>query len=354
MKRIFNWMLAAILTCGATAVATSCSDDDDKPDKKCSRIEVKFNFANPAENANYFDARYAWSSNGTLNGPMKATTATISKSYALSQNINFPTKESFYLHYAVKNGVTPEGQFSLNNQGSYTVITYNSLGEKMDEVVKSFGMNQTGGATANTLVMAAKTAYVELNFTITANGKITVEDLSTDESKSKSGIQWAKKCANIQVEFSFENPEENGNFFDGKYTWWSGNDKRNPQPMVFNGDVTQRSYSIDMTGMSFPRTEALFLHYTVKNGYDDTKAPSLTNRGTYAMITKDADGEELDRKVVDFGSAWSMSSFISKEHLQSNADMQYVELIFNVSEFGVISVEDNSANPSGSQSGITW
>ena len=45
MKRIFNWMLAAILTCGATAVATSCSDDDDKPDKKCSRIEVKFNFA---------------------------------------------------------------------------------------------------------------------------------------------------------------------------------------------------------------------------------------------------------------------------------------------------------------------
>ena len=354
MKRIFNWMFAAILTCGAMMTVASCSSDDDKPDKKCVRYEVKFNFANPAENAEFFDARYAWTSRGTVNGPIKAPAPSFSKSYTVKDNITFPTKESFYLHYAVKNGVQPQGQFKLNNTGSYTLITYNSLGDKLDEVVKPFGMDQTGGATANTLNMTARTAYVELNFTITANGKITTEDLSTDESKSKSGIQWAKKCANIDVSFSFENPDENDNYFEGKYTWWSGNEKRNPMPMTFNNTKTERSYSIDMTGMSFPRTEALFLHYTVKNSYDDTKAPSLTNSGTYTITTKDADGEELDSKTVDFGSVWSMSSFVSKQLLQNNADMQYIELIFNVSEFGVISLEDNSANPSGSQSGITW
>ena len=347
-------MLAAILTCGAMTTATSCSDDDDKPDKKCARYEVKFNFANPAANGDFFDVRYVWTSNGSQNGPMKVSTNNVSKTYAVSQNMTFPAKESLYLHYAVKNGITPEGQFSLDNQGSYTLITYNSLGEKMDEVVKSFGLHQGGGVTMNELNMAAKTAYVELNFTITANGKITVEDLSTQESKSKSGITWAKKCASIDVSFDFENPEENGNYFEGKYAWWSGNEKRNPIAMNFNSTNTERKYTIDMDGMSFPRTEALFLHYTVKNGYDNTKAPSLSNRGKYIMTTKDADNEVLDTKTVDFGSQWSISSFISAQNLQDNADMKYIELIFNVGEFGTISVEDNSSNPTGSTSGIVW
>ena len=64
-----NWMLATILTCGAS-VFTSCSDSDNPvtpvDNKKCMRVEVVYRITSPKTNYTFFEGKYAVKSGGEV------------------------------------------------------------------------------------------------------------------------------------------------------------------------------------------------------------------------------------------------------------------------------------------------
>ena len=70
MKKIMNWMLAAILICGATVVLTSCVAENDNPAPKSLEEELKAQYHENKKitNGNYDKSLAVKCINGTFVG----------------------------------------------------------------------------------------------------------------------------------------------------------------------------------------------------------------------------------------------------------------------------------------------
>lgn len=76
MKKIMNWMLAAILICGSSAVMSSCGDDEEEKDKQLTpnTYEVTLSAVLPESAAEFFtlDVEYAVADGNTNKVTVKA------------------------------------------------------------------------------------------------------------------------------------------------------------------------------------------------------------------------------------------------------------------------------------------
>ena len=188
---MMNWMIAAILICGASMVS-SCFYVDNPVETipvKCTNYSVSFKFDAPAENNAFFQTKYAWWSGDTQHGPIGVYGTFVSQTYPVTENITFPAKEAFYLHYKVKD-VELTGNYTLSSKGEYTVTSYDANGNVLDTKKHEWDLNQGGAATAADLDLAKITAYVELLVSIAEDGTITLTNNSMKEDESLSGIVW--------------------------------------------------------------------------------------------------------------------------------------------------------------------
>jgi len=73
MRKIFNWMLAAILVCGASVVMSSCGDDDDETTTSPNTYEVTLSAVLPESAAEFFtlDLAYTGSDGKTTQTTLK-------------------------------------------------------------------------------------------------------------------------------------------------------------------------------------------------------------------------------------------------------------------------------------------
>ena len=176
MKKMMNWMLAAILAISSASFVSSCSNEDVPVYdglNVCASYTVEYNFVHPAANS-------------------KKKKKTVSGAYSFTKDdVTFPAHESFFVHAAVKDSVNVDTSYSYDDRGTYTITTFNGRGKVLDKKTENIGYYSAGGAGVDRaeLELAAEFAYVEVNCTIAENGKITLETVA-QEADSKSGIKW--------------------------------------------------------------------------------------------------------------------------------------------------------------------
>lgn len=199
MKKMMNWMFAAILTISSACVFTSCSQTDTPvtaDENVCANYTVEYNFVHPAENSKYFVTKWAYWSNDYKREPLKVFSQIVSGGYSLSkEEVSFPAKESFFVNAIVKENPTFDAPYSYDDRGTYTITSFNSRGKVLDKKTEEFGTYSGGGESDGSgvdranLELTAEFAYVEINCTIADDGKITMETVAL-AADSKSGIEW--------------------------------------------------------------------------------------------------------------------------------------------------------------------
>ena len=196
MKKMLNWMLAAILTISSASVVSSCSNEDTPAwDGKnvCTNYTVEYNFVHPATNSKYFVTKWAVWSLDNKREPVPVYSQTVSGGHSQGKaDITFPAKESFFVNAIVKENPTFDADMVYDNRGTYTITTFNARGEVLDKKSESFGINSVVPASSldiPNLELTAFGAYIEINCSIAEDGKITLEVVSSPES-SESGIKW--------------------------------------------------------------------------------------------------------------------------------------------------------------------
>ena len=197
MKKFLNWMLAAILICGAS-VFTSCSNSDNPVTppvntKKCTRAEVIYRITSPKTNYDYFEGKIALKSGNEVKEIKKLLTFVEqqNESYNVNDIAAFPVEEAICLHYGIKELESYAGEiYSLNWEMSYTVTSYNAQGEKLDTQTISDRWEESGSVKEKAdLESAVKMSYSELHASVAEDGKITL----SKENKmhpERSGIDW--------------------------------------------------------------------------------------------------------------------------------------------------------------------
>ena len=189
--RLFNknWMLAAILICGASVLA-SCSNSDDPvvTTKKCARVAVKYWLKTAKENNTFFVGKYATWSGDIKEDPTAIIGIETNGDYS-NKVSTFPRNEDLFIHFDVKEQESYEGDFVLKWNLEYTVTTYDADDKVLDtetfEREKDFHGTSTG---KESLEMDAKLAYMEVHASIAENGDITITHKSKDSGDS--GIDW--------------------------------------------------------------------------------------------------------------------------------------------------------------------
>ena len=197
MKKIMNWMLAAILVCGAS-VFTSC-DSKDNPITptvnigKCTRVEVIYRITSPKTNYDYFEGKIALKSGNEVKEIKKLLTFVEqqNESYNVNDIAAFPVEEAICLHYGIKELESYAGEiYSLNWEMSYTVTSYNAQGEKLDTQTISDRWNESGSVKEKAdLESAVKMSYSELHASIAEDGTITLSKVNKMHPE-RSGIEW--------------------------------------------------------------------------------------------------------------------------------------------------------------------
>ena len=196
MKKIMNWMLAAILVCGAT-VFTSCSKADDPvtptvDNNKCTRVNVIYRITSPKENYTFFEGKYAVKSGNEVKQIDKLLTFAggYNSGYNVTNITTFPVEEAICLHYGIKDGLESYADvFSLNWEMSYTVTSYNADGYKLDSQTISDRYGATGKGDKEDLEMVEKMSYSELHASVAEDGMITLSKVNKMHPE-KSGIDW--------------------------------------------------------------------------------------------------------------------------------------------------------------------
>lgn len=196
MKKMMNWMLAAILTISSASVVSSCSNEDVPAwdgQNVCATYTVEYMFVHPVENSKYFVTKWALWTNDTKRDPVPVYSSIVSGGHIKAKaDVTFPAKESFFINALVKDEPTFDADLSYDNRGTYTVTSFNSRGEVLDKKSETFGISSSSpvaGLSVPSLELTAWSAYTEINCSIAEDGMITMEVVSTPES-SKSGIQW--------------------------------------------------------------------------------------------------------------------------------------------------------------------
>ena len=196
MKKIMNWMLATILTCGAS-VFTSCSNSDNPvtpvDNKKCMRVEVVYRITSPKTNYTFFEGKYAVKSGGEVKEINKLLTFSEgnNEAYYVNNIAAFPIEEAICLHYGIKDGLESyAGEYSLKWEMSYTVTSYNDEGNKLDSQTISDEFSAKGNIDKKEdLEMEVKMSYGELHASVAEDGKITLSKVNKMHPE-KSGIDW--------------------------------------------------------------------------------------------------------------------------------------------------------------------
>ena len=197
MKKFLNWMLAAILICGAS-VFTSCSNSDNPVTpplntKKCTRAEVIYRITSPKTNYDYFEGKIALKSGNEVKEIKKLLTFVEqqNESYNVNDIAAFPVEEAICLHYGIKELESYAGEiYSLNWEMSYTVTSYNAQGEKLDTQTISDRWNESGSVKEKAdLESAVKMSYSELHASIAEDGTITLSKVNKMHPE-RSGIEW--------------------------------------------------------------------------------------------------------------------------------------------------------------------
>ena len=197
MKKLMNWMLATILICGAS-VFTSCSNSDDPvtpsvDTKKCTRVQVLYKINSPKTNYTFFEGKFALKSGDEVKEITKllAYGEGQNELYNVNDISAFPVKEAICLHYGIKEGLESySGEYSLNWELSYTVTSFNALGEELDTQTISDEWNEKGNTSKKEdLEDAVKLSYSELHASVAEDGKITLS-IENKMHPEKSGIEW--------------------------------------------------------------------------------------------------------------------------------------------------------------------
>lgn len=197
MKKLMNWMLATILICGAS-VFTSCSNSDDPvtpsvDTKKCTRVQVLYKINSPKTNYTFFEGKFALKSGDEVKEITKllAYGEGQNELYNVNDISAFPVKEAICLHYGIKEGLESyAGDYSLNWELSYTVTSFNALGEELDTQTISDEWNEKGNTSKKEdLENTVKLSYSELHASVAEDGKITLS-IENKMHPEKSGIDW--------------------------------------------------------------------------------------------------------------------------------------------------------------------
>lgn len=197
MKKLMNWMLATILICGAS-VFTSCSNSDDPvtpsvDTKKCTRVQVLYKINSPKTNYTFFEGKFALKSGDEVKEITKllAYGEGQNELYNVNDISAFPVKEAICLHYGIKEGLESySGEYSLNWELSYTVTSFNALGEELDTQTISDRWSENGKVQKKEdLEDAVKLSYSELHTSVAEDGKITLS-IENKMHPEKSGIDW--------------------------------------------------------------------------------------------------------------------------------------------------------------------
>ena len=197
MKKLMNWMLATILICGAS-VFTSCSNSDDPvtpsvDTKKCTRVQVLYKINSPKTKYTFFEGKFAHKSGDEVKEITKllAYGEGQNELYNVNDISAFPVKEAICLHYGIKEGLESySGEYSLNWELSYTVTSFNALGEELDTQTISDEWNEKGNTSKKEdLEVAVKLSYSELHASVAEDGKITLS-IENKMHPEKSGIDW--------------------------------------------------------------------------------------------------------------------------------------------------------------------
>ena len=197
MKKFLNWMLAAILICGAS-VFTSCTNSDNPVTpplntKKCTRAEVIYRITSPKTNYDYFEGKIALKSGNEVKEIKKLLTFAEQQNegYNVNDIAAFPVEEAICLHYGIKELESYAGEiYSLNWEMSYTVTSYNAQGEKLDTQTISDRWNESGSVKEKAdLESAVKMSYSELHASIAEDGTITLSKVNKMHPE-RSGIEW--------------------------------------------------------------------------------------------------------------------------------------------------------------------
>ena len=197
MKKLMNWMLATILICGAS-VFTSCSNSDDPvtpsvDTKKCTRVQVLYKINSPKTNYTFFEGKFALKSGDEVKEITKllAYGEGQNELYNVNDISAFPVKEAICLHYGIKEGLESySGEYSLNWELSYTVTSFNALGEELDTQTISDRWSENGKVQKKEdLEDAVKLSYSELHASVAEDGKITLS-IENKMHPEKSGIDW--------------------------------------------------------------------------------------------------------------------------------------------------------------------
>ena len=191
-----NWMLAAILICGAS-VFTSCSNSDNPVTppvntKKCTRAEVIYRITSPKTNYTFFEGKIALKNGNEVKEIKKLLTFVEQQNegYNINDITTFPVEEAICLHYGIKDGLESyAGDYSLNWEMSYTVTSYNADGYKLDSQTISDRYGATGKGDKEDLEMVEKMSYSELHASVAEDGKITLSIVNKMHPE-KSGIDW--------------------------------------------------------------------------------------------------------------------------------------------------------------------
>ena len=191
-----NWMLAAILICGAS-VFTSCSNSDNPVTppvntKKCTRAEVIYRITSPKTNYTYFEGKYAVKSGSDVKiDKLPTFTEGYHESYNVTDITAFPVEEAICLHYGVKDGLESyAGEYSLDWEMSYTVTSYNAEGYKLDSQTISDEYKEKGKSEKKEdFESSTKLSYSELHASVAEDGKITLSKVNKMHPE-QSGIDW--------------------------------------------------------------------------------------------------------------------------------------------------------------------
>ncbi len=197
MQKFMNWMLAAILICGAS-VFTSCSNSDDPvtppvTDKKCTCVQVFYGITSPKTNYTFFEGKFALKSGNEVKEIKKLLTFADqqNESYNVNDIAAFPVEEAICLHYGIKDGLESyAGEYSLNWELSYTVTSFNAKGEKLDTQTISDNYAENGiNQVKEDFESSVKLSYIELHASVAEDGKITLSKVNKMHPE-KSGIDW--------------------------------------------------------------------------------------------------------------------------------------------------------------------
>ena len=156
-------------------------------------MQVLYKINSPKTKYTFFEGKFALKSGDEVKEITKllAYGEGQNELYNVNDISAFPVKEAICLHYGIKEGLESyAGDYSLNWELSYTVTSFNALGEELDTQTISDEWNEKGNTSEKEdLENTVKLSYSELHASVAEDGKITLS-IENKMHPEKSGIDW--------------------------------------------------------------------------------------------------------------------------------------------------------------------